>query len=84
MKAARQEQHVAATTTAEDGPAVHRLRMIVAHLQSPALSTPTKPLSRGDSNSRHMERVGIREKPEFLSLDKDLHCYIIVVGGRAQ
>ena len=47
VKAARQEQHVAATTTAEDGPAVHRLRMIVAHLQSPALSTPTKPLSRG-------------------------------------
>lgn len=47
VKAARQEQHVAATATAEDGPAVHRLRMIVAHLQSPALSTPTKPLSRG-------------------------------------
>jgi hypothetical protein len=47
VKAARQEQHVAATTTAEDGPAVRRLRMIVAHLQSPALSTPTKPLSRG-------------------------------------
>jgi hypothetical protein len=46
VKAARQEQHVAATTPAEDGPAVHRLRMIVAHLRSPALTIPTKPLSR--------------------------------------
>lgn len=45
VEAARQEQDVTKSVTTRDGPAVHRLRMIVAHLQAPALSNPTKPLS---------------------------------------
>jgi hypothetical protein len=47
VEAARQEQKIAEPTAVGDGPAVHRLRMIVAHLQAPALSDSTKPLSRG-------------------------------------
>jgi hypothetical protein len=37
VEAARQEQHIAEPTAVGDGPAVHRLRMIVAHLQAPTL-----------------------------------------------
>lgn len=36
VEAAREEQHIAEPTATGDGPAVHRLRMIVAHLQAPA------------------------------------------------
>jgi hypothetical protein len=38
VEAARQELHVTEPMATGDGPAVRRLRMIVAHLQSPALS----------------------------------------------
>jgi hypothetical protein len=38
VEAARQERLIAEPTTTRDGPAVHRLRMIVAHLQSFGLS----------------------------------------------
>lgn len=36
VEAARREQQIAEPTAVADGPAVHRLRMIVAHLQAPA------------------------------------------------
>lgn len=48
VEAARQERLIAEPTVTGDGPAVHRLRMLVAHLQPPGLSdSATKALSRG-------------------------------------
>ena len=47
VEAARQEQRVAEPTATQDGPAVHRLRMIVAHLEAPALPSAVKHLSEG-------------------------------------
>jgi hypothetical protein len=48
VEAARQERLIAEPTVTGDGPAVHRLRMLVAHLQPLGLSdSTTKALSRG-------------------------------------
>ena len=47
VEAARQERRVTEPTNTGDGPAVQRLRMIVAHLQPPAVQTSINPLYRG-------------------------------------